>query len=301
MCLCETCFLSSATATAPAKVTDQQRSLNFAIEQINSEIAFVLHKVTSDFSSLSSFSTLDLRLAAHVNDAQQGQMAIRVKDLFKVEAVNSGTSALEFIAHSRKKIWPPVYPSTTKPKETDIMISLSTQIFVPLCSEVLLESRYATILERHRLPELQVGDSGLGSVDTWHGTPDARIRGMEVVWRKDAGDAFAVVDEEDVSEDEGSVQSDGKCTAVEGKVLTTEANMAQAVGTCVVASFTAKARHPEQKALVPTVLLDEKQFRVCLYDCEKDIVLSSTNKMLATKGKLSRSGMALLWLVINHR
>ena len=228
-------------------------------------------------------------------------MAIRVKDLFKVEAVNSGTSALEFIAHSRKKIWPPFYPSTTKPKETDIMISLSTQIFVPLCSEVLLESRYATILERHRLPELQVGDIGLGSVDTWHGTPDARIRGMEVVWRKDAGDAFAVVDEEDVSEDEGSVQSDGKCTAVEGKVLTTEANMAQAVGTCVVASFTAKARHPEQKALVPTVLLDEKQFRVCLYDCEKDIVLISTNKMLATKGKLSRSGMALLWLVINHR
>ena len=181
------------------------------------------------------------------------------------------------------------------------MISLSTQIFVPLCSEVLVESRYATILERHRLPELQVGDIGLGSVDTWHGTPDARIRGMEVVWRKDAGDAFAVVDEEDVSEDEGSVQSDGKCTAVEGKVLTTEANMAQAVGTCVVASFTAKARHPEQKALVPTVLLDEKQFRVCLYDCEKDIVLISTNKMLATKGKLSRSGMALLWLVINHR
>ena len=47
-------------------------------------------------------------------------MAIRVKDLFKVEAVNSGTSALEFIAHSRKKIWPPFYPSTTKPKETDI-------------------------------------------------------------------------------------------------------------------------------------------------------------------------------------
>ena len=45
--------------------------------------------------------------------------------------------------------------------------------------------------------------------------------------------------------------------------------MAQAVGTCVVASFTAKARHPEQKALVPTVLLDEKQFRVCLYELHK--------------------------------
>ena len=92
---------------------------------------------------------------------------------------------------------------------------------MPLCSEVLLESRYASILKRHRLPELQVGDIGLGSVDTWHGTPDARLRGMEVVWRKDSGDTCAVV-EEVVSEDEGSVQSVGASTAVEGKVLTTQ-------------------------------------------------------------------------------
>lgn len=290
----------SATATAPAKVTDHQRSLNLAIEQINTEIAFVLYKVTSDFSSLSSFSTLDLRLATHVDDARRGRMAFRVKDIFKVEAVNSGTSALEFIAHSRRKIWPPFYPSTTKRKETNVMISLCKEIFVPLCSEVLLESRYSTILERQGIPDLQVGDIGLGSVDTWHGTPDARIRGMAVVWRKDSGDAFAVV-EEDVSEDEGSVQGDGNSTEVEGKVLTMEANLPQAVGTCVVASFTAKARHPNLKALLPTVLIDEKQFRVCLYDCEKDILLISTNKMLATKGALSRSGMALLWLVINHR
>ena len=218
MCLCETCFLSSATATAPAKVTDHQRSLNFAIEQINTEIAFVLHKVMSTFSPLSNFSALDLRLAAHV---AEGQVGLRVKDLFKVEAVNSGTSALEFIAQSRRKSWPPLNPSTTKSKETDVKLSLCTQIFVPLCSEVLLESRYTSILKRHRLPELHIG---LGSVDTWHGTLDARLRGMEVVWRKDSGDTCAVV-EEVVSEDEGSVQSDGASTAVEGKVLTTEANL----------------------------------------------------------------------------
>ena len=117
---------------------------------------------------------------------------------------------------------------------------------------------------------------------------------MEVVWREDSGETFTTV-EEVVSEDEGSAQSDGASTMVEGKVLSTEANLPQAVGTCVV------ARHPEQKALVPTVLIDEKQLRVCLYDCEKDILLISTRKPLATKGELSRSGMALLWLVINHR
>ena len=178
------------------------------------------------------------------------------------------------------------------------MVTLCREIFVPLCREVLLESRYTTRISQ--IPKLQVGDLGLGSVDTWHGTPDARLRGMEVVWRKDSEEISALV-EEIVSDNEGSVQSDGTSTAVEGKVLSKEANLPQAVGTCVVASFTAKTRHPEHKALVPTVLIDEKQFRVCLYDCDKDVLLISTSKLLATKGELSRSGMALLWLVINHR
>jgi hypothetical protein len=279
-------------------VTDHQRSLYIAIEQIITEIAFVPHKVTSNFSSLSSFSALDLRLAAHVDDAHRGQVGIRVKDPFTVEAVDAGTSELEFIANSRKKIWPPFDPFNTKRMETDIMVTLCREIFVPLCREVLLESRYRTRISR--IPKLQFGDLGLGSVDTWHGTPEARLRGMEVVWRKDSGEISALV-EEIVSDNEGSVQSDGTSTAVEGKVLSKEANLPQAVGTCVVASFTAKTRHPEHKALVPTLLIDEKQFRVCLYDCDKDVLLISTSKLLATRGELSRSGMALLWLVINHR
>ena len=281
-------------------MAQHQRSLHFTIEQINSEIAFVAHKVTNNFSTFSSFSALDLRLVAHVyvnETSEQRRVGIRVKDLFKVEAV-SDTSALEFIAHSRRKIWPPFNPYPTKRKEKEVMLSLCKEIFVPLCNEVILETRYTSRISQ--TPELQVGDIGLGSVHTWHGTPDARIRRTEVVWRKDSGETFTTV-EEIFSEDEGSVESDGASTMVEGKVLSTEANLPQAVGTCVVASFTAKARHPEQKALVPTVLIDEKQFRVCLYDCEKNMLLISTSKPLATKGKLSKSGMALLWLVINHR
>ena len=82
---------------------------------------------------------------------------------------------LELIANSRKKSWPPFYLSTTKRKESDVMILLSSNIFVPLCSEVPLENRYARILWRYgmSMPELQVGNIGVGSVNTWHGTPDA--------------------------------------------------------------------------------------------------------------------------------
>ena len=133
-------------------MTDHQRSLYIAIEQINTEIAFVPHKVTSNFSSLSSFSALDLRLAALVDDAHRGQVGIRVKDLFTVEAVDAGTSVLEFIAHSRRKIWPPFHPYNRM--ETDIMVELCREIFVPLCREVLLESRYTTRISQ--IPKLQV-------------------------------------------------------------------------------------------------------------------------------------------------
>ena len=283
-------------------MTALQRSLDFAIDQINAEIAFVPHKVTGAFSSRSSFAALDLRLAAHVAETGQGQgqgqVGVQVKDLFTVDAVKADTSALEFIAHSRRKLWPWPPCSTTKRRETDVMVALCKELFVPLCREVLLERRYTTRISH--IPELQSGDLGLGSVATWHGTPDARLGGMEVVWRKDSGETVAP-EEAVVSEDEGSVQSDGTSTVVEGKVMSKEANLPQAVGTCVVASFTAKARHPEQSALVPTVLIDEKLFRVCLYDCDHDVLLISTSKPLATKGTLSRSGMAFLWLVINHR
>ena len=48
-------------------------------------------------------------------------------------------------------------------------------------------------------------------------------------------------------------------------------------------------------------LMDEKQFQVCLYDCEMDVLLVSDPVELATKGGLSGSGMTVLWLVLNHR
>ena len=92
---------------------------------------------------------------------------------------------------------------------------------------------------------LQVDDIGLGSVHTWHGTPDARVRGTDVVWRRASENKIVV--EDVVSEEEGS---DGATTEVEGKVLATEVNLVQAIATCVVASFTAKSRHPEKQTLV---------------------------------------------------
>ena len=143
------------------------------------------------------------------------------------------------------------------------------------------------------MPGLECDDIGIGTVHTWHGTPDARVRGAEVVYRRETDEMYEV--SQAPSDDESDAASDG------ATVMTKDANLHQAVGTCVVSSFTEKSLHPDLKALVPTIIIDEKRFRVCLYDSEKDILLISNSKCLATKGGLSQSGMALLWLTINHR
>lgn len=122
-----------------------------------------------------------------------------------------------------------------------------------------------------------------------------RVRGVEVVCRRETEERVVV--DEDPSDDESLASSDGATTTIDLR----DANLQQAVGTCVISSFTEKSLHPNKQAMVPTILIDEAQFRVCFYDCEKDVLLVSESKSLATKGGLSKSGIALLWIVINYR
>lgn len=134
----------------------------------------------------------------------------------------------------------------------------------------------------------------MGTLDTWHGTPDIRTRGSEVI----LGDMDSH-DDEVSSDDESVAGSDGATANWEGKAK--NANVAQAVGTCVVASFTEKSTHSNLNSLVPTILIDKHSFRVVLYDCEKDVLLITDTKLLSTNGYLSQSSMAFLWILINHR
>ena len=152
-----------------------------------------------------------MTLEAYVHDGCQ--VGTGVKDLFTVEeaAVDGGSSELEFITHSRRKSWPPEsLCSNPKCMEADIMVELCREIFLPLCREVLLESRYASRI--FEIPELQVGQLGLGSLETWHGTPHARLRGIEIVCQKGLDDSSAFVEVVFSNNEE----SDGTSTPVEG-------------------------------------------------------------------------------------
>ena len=267
-----------------------ERALKYTLERINDEMTFVFHYVASTFCPNSSFSALDFQVNAHTNPCGTSQMAVRFSDLFQVEVKPNDIGVFKFP-------WPPLYCFYSKPKQREkvIMLGVSSNILSPLCREVVLESSYWEILKEQMTTELDCGDLGMGSLDTWHGTPDVRVKGVEVVYRKET-------EKHMLDANDGESESLASATATtEGNINIRDANLHQAIGTCVISSFTEKSLHPNKQAMVPTILIGEAQFRVCLYDCEKDVLLVSNSKSLATKDGLSGSGIALLWTVINHR
>lgn len=153
-----------------------ERSLHLALKRIN-EFPFVVYYVDSEFCTNSSFSHLDLQLAVH-NDGRR-RFALSFNLLFKVEAKPEYSDALKFIYRSRNCLWPLVHANPNfKQSEKKMILGVCSKILVPLCKEVILEKRYRVDLSKMpMIAGLKCGDIGMGSVHTWHGTPDVRVRG----------------------------------------------------------------------------------------------------------------------------
>ena len=75
--------------------------------------------------------------------------------------------------------------------------------------------------------------------------------------------------------------TDGATTTIEAKRVLKKKNLSQAVGTCVVSSFIERNLHPDKQTAVPTIVIGQHRFQVCLYDCEHDILLVSSPLLLA--------------------
>ena len=286
-------------ATPESKVL---RSVRCALERVESSTAFVVHRVEPPFCPFGPFSSLTLRLKACTNSSQtdRSRVALRFEQLFKVEATERGEGE-NFIHTCKKTLWPDFHASPSyKDTERSVLLEIVSEILVKLGCKVTMEKRrFHTALEAvlARDPKmsrsLSTSALGLGSTETWHGTPDLRVRG--VVFCENGEKEVSDSESED-EEDKSSVSSD-----FEGKIKFRASNLPQVVATCVVSSFTESSRHPDKSPLIPTVFIDRLSYLVCLYDCESDVLLISNKKSLCTKGHLSQSGIALLWVVLNHR
>ena len=102
------------------------------------------------------------------------------------------------------------------------------------------------------------------------------------------------------SDDMDSGRMVSSVTTVEAKKKMTDPFLSQLVAQCVINCFV-ETNTTGDARLQPTVLINSMHYRVCLYDCVKDLLFLSSKKNLSTKESLSMSGMFLLWLIFNHR
>lgn len=104
---------------------------------------------------------------------------------------------------------------------------------------------------------------------------------------------------------------DHEVTYLEGKIKISSADFNQLVATAITASFTMVNVAKQKLALLGpwnvtrkgTILINSTHFRICIYDCEKDILLlsHSIRYYRVDKHAFLRSGTLLLWIAAHDR
>ena len=120
-------------------------TIKYAIERINREVVFTLHKVPQTFHTRAAFAKLKLKLATH-NDGVT-RKAVLFTTLFGIDPAEIEMSdAVKFLHRCKSWPWPPtpLSPAVAKKRgERSIMMDIATEILRHLCIAVTLERRYA--------------------------------------------------------------------------------------------------------------------------------------------------------------
>lgn len=199
---------------------------------------------------------------------------VDAQDLFdfdRLEITEENEKTVKFICNCKSIAWPPF--STEAFNEHTAFLQISQKLFVPLCcdDQVILDKTYTKYL--HSLGPgtegLRACNIGCRSFLTWHGSPDARVRGTEVIYTTTEENTTYTMDPAHNSDD--SNISNGLTTVVEAKLQWNKVDMPQLVSTCVVSSFTKNNLHSDCPSIVPAILIDVNRLIVCLYDCTDDV------------------------------
>ena len=184
--------------------------------------------------------------------------------------------------------------------EKIIVVNLIKHLLVPLFGHVDLEKGYGSLVEQVGMlgADVTITDLGVGGVNTWHGSTEVRVNGCPaIVTLEDLGDCY----EENSDGETDDVDFPEQSVSFEGKIRVSNRHIGQLVATCVVNSFTEANVNPGLNPVIPTILFNRSSYRICLYNCNNDVLLLSEPKNLTTSGGLSRTGALLLWLTVNHR
>ncbi len=167
--------------------------------------------------------------------------------------------------------------------EASVILHIADAL-TPLCTSIVTDRPCNTLS-----PIVTSDAIGLGTKDTWHGSPDMRIQAKE----KNSIDVLVQADD---------AMPSGVC-APEPVYLEGKTNMdskenrvrSQVVGITVVASFTNYNLTQQQEPMVPVLLICKRKVCVCIYHCTSDILL------FTEAIQLDDVGVPLIWCMLHFR
>ena len=160
--------------------SDLEKKMHFIMEVVN-EFVFTPYFISSGFYPKAAFTKVQFSLDAHVTSDQTSRVSFRFNELFHLELSEAHRPALEFIHRSRDVFWP--YHEQRR-RESDVALQVCSKVLQHICKPdtVVLEHTYRSLLSKKPFIDgVQTGYIGLGSGKTWHGTPDGRVRGTNIV------------------------------------------------------------------------------------------------------------------------
>ena len=171
----------------------------------------------------------------------------------------------------------------------------ATTLLQALCTEVTLDKyTYNGFVEGLNPDKISVSHLGIGDVLlTWHGTPDARCRA-------EGGSLTHVI----TSGDAAGHESPGDSFIVEAKRLQAGPllnNLMQFSAETIISAFIEHNLHPNLNAMVPSVLINSRNFVIALYDVISDTLLVSEEVQWRDNVHIIPSGVMMLWAVFHHR
>ena len=280
-------------------------ALDLAVESAL-DTTFFYMKLEKPVTGYSTFSSIYIILSESFDGFK---IEFRYRDLISKDLLKD---FFEVIKPEVKKLLSKKWTYDRNQTEMDFVEDIA-MVLKPFCRKIVLE-------KKHSVSDsfFSFEDIGMGSANTWHGTPDLRASPKD--WTRfgqDSGDVAAqdddidiVIDDPvdidpdtsgdtiDIEEDEES----GDSIDIEAEVSIQKHLMhvrSQIVATTVVASFI--KLNSQNVQMTPVILICKRRITVCFYDCVQDVLLYSEPVPLMVNDKLSATGLLFVSSVIHYR
>lgn len=293
-CACVAITFDLAVMAEPTlKKPKVDHSVDHSVLVSLQELRLLPYYVQTPFLFKGSFSTLVFEAKSHMKEGKQ--IDYRLGELFDIKQnyIDKILSKCSLASANESR-------ATTGREDVSFFEVVKTLLH-SIAVSIKLNKNYTSIVQEFKeynennYSNISVGDIGMGDSELWYGVPDCRIRG-----ETPSDEVIVVYDSEE--EEIGIVPDElSEGNSIEAKLGCSERNFSQIISTTIVSSFTEYHLHPSLNSAIPTLLINNNHFFICIYDCLQDVLLISDSIPLKASDKYHPIGVLALSLVVNHR